>query len=340
MSKFFKALEQAERDRALREDAGRQETTASGGTPGARLDLSELPPATAPVAPVAPPPRVDRPVKTVPRRQKTEPTERFAEVTRSGLDDHLVSLVAPSGLEAEQYRALRLVVERLHRAADLAVVAISSPGSGDGKTTTAINLAGALTQSPDLRVLLVDADLRRPAIHDRLALKPADDRGLVGAILDPALTLDDVARPQGRANLTVVPAGRVPDVPYEILKAERLGALLAEARRRYDYVILDTPPLVTVPDCRVIEKWIDGFVVVVAANQTPRKLLEEALGVMDPTKIVGLVLNADDHRPLAGYYYGAYGANASTPSVNGDAGWWRRTLDRFGGARERRRPVR
>ncbi len=75
MSKFFKALEQAERDRALREDAGRHETTASGGPPGARLDLAEIPQATAPVAPVAPPPRVDRPVKTVSRRPPAEPAD-------------------------------------------------------------------------------------------------------------------------------------------------------------------------------------------------------------------------------------------------------------------------
>jgi len=78
------------------------------------------------------------------------------------VDDHLVSLIAPAAFEAEQYRALRHMVEQLHKARDLRIVAVTSPGVGDGKTTTAINLAGALAQVPPNRGLLVDVDLRRP----------------------------------------------------------------------------------------------------------------------------------------------------------------------------------
>ena len=78
------------------------------------------------------------------------------------VDSHLVSLVAPAGLEAEQYRALRHLVEQRHKDGDLSVIAVSSPGVGDGKTTTAINLAGALSQASNAAVLLIEADLRRP----------------------------------------------------------------------------------------------------------------------------------------------------------------------------------
>src|ERR1044072_1181514 len=87
-----------------------------------------------------------------------------------GVDDHLVSLVAPAPFEAEQYRALRHTIEQLHKSRDLSIVAVSSPGVGDGKSTTAVNLAGALAQAQDARVLLVDADLRRPSLSKLLAL--------------------------------------------------------------------------------------------------------------------------------------------------------------------------
>jgi Mrp family chromosome partitioning ATPase len=96
---------------------------------------------------------------------------------------------------------------------------------------------------------------------------------------------------------------------------------------------LDTPPLVPYPDCRVIGKWVDGFIVVVAAHKTPRKLVEEALQVMDPAKIVGLIFNRDD-RPVSGYYYYA------SPQTPGGArpGWWVRTLNRVSGSGRRRGP--
>ena len=121
-------------------------------------------------------------------------------------------------------------------------------------------------------------------------------------------------------NLEVLPAGRLSTAPYEVLKSPCLGKLFEEARRRYDYIVLDTPPLVPFPDCRLLEKWIDGFLMVVAAHKTPRKLLEEALNVIDPAKIIGLVFNNDD-RPVFGYH-AYYGYNQSP---KGD---WRSRLNR------------
>ena len=212
-----------------------------------------------------------------------------------------MSLLAPTSFEAEQYRALRHLVEQLHKSADLSVLAVSSAGSGDGKTTTAINLAGALAQAPEGRVLLVDIDLRGASLATQLGLDRSADRGLVEAILDPGLPLEAVVHHCPPFNLFVVSAGHLPLAPYEVLKSQRVGELLQEARKSYDFVVLDTPPLVSVPDGRVIGKWVDGFLLVVGAHKTPRKLLEEALNMMDPGKIVGLIFNGDA-RPLSGYY--------------------------------------
>jgi capsular exopolysaccharide synthesis family protein len=279
MSKFSKALEQAQRDRVLR---ARPVPTDNGHAAEPR-----------PTRPVPKPPST--------RRRGVGPT--------GAVDDHLVSLVAPAGLEAEQYRALRHVVEQRRRSDNLTVIAVSSPGGGDGKTITAINLAGALAQAPDARVLLVEADLRRPSIGSLLGLNDPGAPGLVHAILDPGLSLAQVAQTLTTFNLSVVLAGQTPPSPYEILKSPRLAELLDEARRDYDYVVLDTPPLVPVQDCRLIARLVDGLVLVVAAHRTPRPMLEAALDVLDPTRLIGLVFNGDDHllagRQLgynAGYY--------------------------------------
>jgi len=230
------------------------------------------------------------------------------------LEEHLVSLLTPTSFESEQYRVLRHMIEQLHRSADLSIIAISSPDAGDGKTTTTINLAGALAQASDARVLLIDADLRGANVATSLGLDEHGAPGLVDAILNTTLDLASIAQAHPHLNLSVITAGRRPSAPYEILKSPRVGELLAAARQKYDYIIVDTAPLVSVPDSRVIEKWVDGFLIVVAAHRTSRKFLDEALNLMEPTKVVGLVFNGDD-RHLSQSSYSSRRRNISRSSV-------------------------
>ena len=219
------------------------------------------------------------------------------------VDAHLISLLDPTSFEADQYRTLRHVLERRHPTKKL--IAVTSAVAGDGKTTTAINLAGALAHAPEARILVVDLDMRTPSLGNRLGLPP-QSRGLSDLILDSDLTLDDVIRRHPRFPLSILPAGRALTVPYELLKSPRLGELLQEVNQQYDHIVLDTPPLVPVPDTRVIADRVDGFVMVVKAHRTPRPLFEDALNLMDPTKLIGIVFNGDD-RPLSGYYGYYYG---------------------------------
>lgn len=320
MSKFFRALEQAERERVLREQARQQETDATEIAPRIPTASQETPfhsgvqvAVQSPSSPVV----FDRQLSDGMRRPERHASFEPSREPRNGVEEHLVSLLAPTSFEAEQYRALRHTVEELHKTAALSILGVSSPTPADGKTTTAINLAGALAQTPEARVLVVDADLRGPSLAEHLALGGSGDRGLVDAILDSGFALEDLVRHCPSFNLWVLPAGRRPGVPYEVLKSPRLGERLREARLLYNYVILDMPPLLAIPDCRVMEQCVDGFLVVVAAHKTPRKLVQEALSVMDPAKVVGFVFNCDD-RPLSGYYYHTYGQ-----PVDGDrAGWW------------------
>jgi protein-tyrosine kinase len=268
MSKFFEALEQAEHDRTLRRSA----------------DLAPL-------------------ERTSTRAQA--PTLEALEATAVGevsepIDQHLVSLLRPTSYEAEQYRTLRHVIERAHLASGLQIIGVSSPGSRDGKTLTAINLAGALAQGPRARVLVIDFDLRHPTVASYLAL--AVNTGLAEAILTPHLTLEQVVQIYPTFNLAVLPVRRPLNATYEVLNSGRCTDVIDAARRKYDYVVLDLPPLTPVPDCRILQHSIDGFLVVVAAHKTPRKLLESALDAVSPEKMMGLIFNGVD-RSSGGYAY-------------------------------------
>jgi protein-tyrosine kinase len=226
------------------------------------------------------------------RSAEPEPLAKMPAGGAAAPDAELVSLVSPTSFEAEQYRVLRHVVEQRHRDTGLRLIAVTSPGGGDGKTTTAINLAGALAQAPEARVLIVEADLRRPGVLRQLGLGD-HGRGLVEAVVGGG-SFEDMVRRVPSFNLSVLPAGTPPLAPYEVLKSPRLAQFLTEARRNYDYILLDTPPVVPCPDYRLLEKAVDGTLLVVAANRTPRAMVTAAVGLLDPAKTLGLVFNGDD----------------------------------------------
>jgi capsular exopolysaccharide synthesis family protein len=229
----------------------------------------------------------------------------MATPTKHPYDRFLVTLTQPSSFAAEQYQGLRMTVEQLKALRDVRVIAVTSPSAGDGKTLTAINLAGVLATDPKASVLLIDADLRRPAISSRLGLGSTESKGLVDVVTDDTVQADDLTRKVNGFTLSVLPAG-VTRVPiHEILRSPRLEKILQEARQRYDYVVLDTPPLLPVFDAAMVAKIVDGLFIVVSANQTPRKLLAEALTLLDPNKVLGIVFNRDT-QPLFGYYDSAY----------------------------------
>jgi protein-tyrosine kinase len=242
---------------------------------------------------------------------------------RLPIDDHLISFLAPSSYEADQYRALRHVVERLRTEPGFQVLAITSAAPGEGKTLTAMNLAGALAQSQDARVLLIDADLRRSTVSEYLGL----DRNLPGlseAIANPRYGLEDFVRRFDFTNLSVLPAGGPDGRFYELFVSPRFEVLVSEARRLYDYVLIDTPPVVVVPDCRQIGKWVDGFLFVVAADQTPRSQLAEALNLLEQDKVIGLIFNGGrQSRSRYNSYYGYYRTDRSQSNRN-RLGWWQR----------------
>jgi capsular exopolysaccharide synthesis family protein len=272
----------------------RRPATVTAAAP-ATVPAPVTPPTTAPI----PPPVYGAPVRedgAFARRGFTWQIDGEIDTEPGQLDDHLVSLLEPTSHAAEQYRAVRLAIETFRHERGTRSVAITSPGRGDGRTITALNIAGALAQAPDARVVLVEADLRHPGVARALGLPTA--RGLSTYLLDPNMTVDAVvARPAGVA-FAVVPAGTASSMPYELLKSPRLAGLLAALRDRFDYVVLDTPPALPYPDVGIVRDLVDGFVLVVRANRTPRETLRDCMNVIGRQRGLGLIFNDDERSTL------------------------------------------
>jgi protein-tyrosine kinase len=307
MSRFFDALEQAERDRARRGEADpRPETPMPCDT----------------VEPMA----ATRESRG-PRASTGEVDDRLQsddEQALEGFDDRLLALLAPAGTGAGQLLALGHALEEANRRSTMSVVAVSSAATGDGKTLLSLGLAGALARPARSRVLLVEADLRQPSVGRYLRLDSVGGRGLAGALARPGLTLARVSERVTPLSVDVVLAGHAGATPYDLLQSPRLGELMSEARQHYDYVVVDTPPLTPFHDCRLIGRFVDGFVLVVAANRTPRKLVEEALALIEPSRLVAVVFNGDEE--MASRYHAA---QELTPSARSRARW-RTSLTRVG----------
>ena len=219
---------------------------------------------------------------------------------RSHIDKRLVTLTAPASMEAEQYQALRLKLEHLQRERDVRVIGVTSPGARDGKTVTAINLAAALSEGSNARVLLIEADLRRPAVSRYLGLRDASKPGLAELVLDTKLQLPDAIERHEHVAFDTMVAGAADTPIHQIFRTPRLQTLLTELRQRYDFVIIDTPPVGPVSDCALLARWMDGLVVIVTAHKTPRKLLENALNMLEGAPVIGIIFNRDD-KARAGY---------------------------------------
>jgi capsular exopolysaccharide synthesis family protein len=220
------------------------------------------------------------------------------------VDHPLIVQESPGAPRAEAFRRLRTNLQFLEATGDARIFVITSALPGEGKSTTSINLAITLADAGS-RVLLVDADLRRPSVSGYLGLE-----GSVGltTILIGKVGLADAVQPWGTSTLDILPSGQVPPNPSELLGSPTMAALLGELEDAYDVVIIDTAPLLPVTDGAILAKMTGGAVVVVGAGITHRPQLTEAFGALRTagTKVLGVVVNrlAPVERP--GYAYEGY----------------------------------
>lgn len=202
----------------------------------------------------------------------------------------------PHGALAEAFRHLRTNLQFLGLPADTAegtrgvqIVCVTSALSAEGKSTVAANLASVLAET-GARVLLLDADLRRPKIADLLGLEGSV--GLTTVVLGRA-SVAEVVQEWGPSGLHVLPAGSAPPNPSELLGSVQMARVLRELRARYDYVVVDTPPVLPVADAVILSRQVDGALVVANVTRAHRRHLSEAIRTMEQGggRIVGIVLN-------------------------------------------------
>jgi len=204
------------------------------------------------------------------------------------LNPVLVAGLAPKSLAAEQYRQLRTRLSHAEGASTLRTVLITSPQKGEGKSVTAANLALTMAQELQRRVILVEADLRKPSLQQLFGLPPGPG---LAEYLSGAVELKDVMRFLPDHNLTVIHAGSAPTNPAELLGSTAMRRLLDQLRTRYDRVLLDTPPVLPLADVAVLAPLVDGTLMVVRAGVTPKPAIENALRAFDSSRLLGVVLN-------------------------------------------------
>jgi capsular exopolysaccharide synthesis family protein len=220
------------------------------------------------------------------------------------LDHLLVAARAPASIAAEQYRSLRTRLKRAESGRSLRSIAVTSPAKGDGKSVTAANLALTMAQEFQQRVLLVDADLRRPSIHRLFGL--ADGPGL-GDVLMNVAELDQALVFLPDHHLTILPAGVPPSHPAELLGSATMRRVLDTLRTRFDRILIDVPPVAPLADLHILAPMVDGLLMIVRAGITPKPAIERALAGLDASKVLGLVLNESGSEGADTYNYEGYG---------------------------------
>jgi capsular exopolysaccharide synthesis family protein len=217
-----------------------------------------------------------------------------------------VSLVALSekySNVAEQYRAIRSNIRFSSVDRPLKSMVVTSAGPGEGKSTTAANLAIIFANSGK-RVLLVDADLRKPSVADSFQILNA--KGLSNLLIDSDVTHENLVYQMSVDNLWIMPSGPKPPNPSELLGSQRMIEVIEKLTNCFDLVIFDMPPVVTVTDAQIVAAKVDGTLFVVRERKTNKQMAQKAkkLLMMANANVLGVVYNATSAKDQKDYYYG------------------------------------
>jgi capsular exopolysaccharide synthesis family protein len=257
------------------------------------------------------PTRPQAPERIQPRRTQAVSAPRFGAAAppsaappavQKSLEGKLVLSREIPPVSIEQYRRLAAALHDLQLEHGLKILMVSSAVPREGKTLTIVNLALTFSESYQQRVLLIDADLRRPSIHEMFGLPSGPGLADVMRAADSPLPLVEVS-----PYLSILTAGRADANLMAQLASERIRTVIKNASASFDWVLLDTPPVGLLPDAQLVARVSDGVLFVIAAGATPYPLVQHSIAELGADRIVGTVLNRVEARTLvANDYYGRY----------------------------------
>lgn len=214
---------------------------------------------------------------------------------------NLITETNPKSPISEGYRILRTNIEYSSIDQSLQIIMVTSSKPSEGKSTTCANMAVAFAQS-NKRVLLIDADLRKPTQHHIFG--KSNRFGLTTALFNQK-ELQDVIQQTNTDNLSLIPSGPTPPNPSELLSSNRMAALLETTKSMYDMIIIDTPPILFVTDAQIVAAQSDGVVLVVDSGKVKKDVALKAKASLDhvKAKLLGVVLNNINRKHADSYYY-------------------------------------
>ena len=213
----------------------------------------------------------------------------------------LLSFIDPQSVNSEQFRTLRTNLEFAKVDGSLNSLLISSSVASEGKSTIAANLAYVMGQT-EKRVLIVDADLRKPTAH--MTFRIGNKQGLSTLISNPETRLDEVIQRVGSLNIDVLPSGPIPPNPLEMLNSPRMSEIIHLLAQEYGLVIYDAPPLTAVSDAQILAAQVDGVVLVIKYGSTKKrefKKAKESLNIVN-ANLIGFVMNGQPQSDTDSYY--------------------------------------
>ncbi|MCB0319103.1 MAG: polysaccharide biosynthesis tyrosine autokinase, partial [Bdellovibrionales bacterium] len=229
----------------------------------------------------------------------------LAEVEEDASDSKIVFVSNPTSLAAEAYRTIRTGILLSNAGEPPKTILVTSAQSSEGKTTSSINLAASLA-SAGAKVVLVDADLRRPSVHNHFTFN-LNSPGLV-EVITGQLNKEEVYINDLIKRVTIFPGGSIPPNPAELLGSLEMASLIDELAADFDYVIIDSPPILPVTDSVILSRYVDGVVIVVRGGVTPRKIVKDAKNRLRSVqaRLLGVIVNDVDVTGGDYYYYNRY----------------------------------
>lgn len=221
----------------------------------------------------------------------------------------IVTLTNPKSPISEAYRTLRTNISFSTADTELKTIMVTSAGPAEGKSTTVCNIAVTYAQA-EQKVLIIDCDLRKPTVHRSFHV--TNRVGLTNVLTNQA-SIDEAIRETEQPNLHVITSGPIPPNPSELLGSKRMVTLLQELRKRFDIIIIDTPPVLAITDAQVVSALTDGVIMVIDSGKVKKEYAQRAKANLEQVKarILGVVLNNVSRTEGEAYYYYYYGSEES-----------------------------